>query len=77
MKLTSQHGHEITYTTTVFEAPIYAGQTGKHAQIDCKDRWYPPVYRDGELKRIGYFLNTARNVSYYSRLLKATGFKEV
>lgn len=63
-------GHKVTYTAEIFE-------NGKHVAKTFTDTWFPPVYRDGKLAAIGRFLNTARNVSYYSRLLKATGFKEV
>ena len=60
---------KITYTANIFE-------NGKHVAKTIHDTWFPPVYRDGELKRIGMFLKTARNVSYYSRLLKTNGLKE-
>lgn len=75
-KFIGRNGDTVRYSATFWQGPETVGEQGSRYNLNCSDTWFPPVYRDGELKRRGGFLNTSPNVSYYPALLKASGFKE-
>lgn len=55
--------------TVIYDATLF--DDGKHKVTRCKDTWFPPIYRNGELTKRGHFLNTSPSVSYYNALLRA------
>lgn len=81
MKFISRDGRKIIYEADFWEAPCEAGHTGKYVRCVVVDRIVDrrkTINVNGILQsiKVGERLaNTAPNVSYYSALERAAGFK--